>query len=194
MQNILSYLEAVPGLSAEDLESLAAISKPKCYEKDEMLFRAGEVCNGVFILEKGLVRCHYLHDDKEVNLRLLSEVSLVAAYSSYITQEPSIETVQAIEPCEGYYLSREDVDRLSASSSGFKELVLITAQRHYLSMERRLLTIQHKSVEDRLRYFLTHMEQSIIDRTPAMHVASYLGVPPESLSRAKRALNKNQGK
>ncbi len=154
------------------------------------IFTPDAVCNDILIMTKGLVRCFYVYDDKEINLRLLCENSAVIAYSSYIQQVKSEEFIQAIEPCEGYLFSRRNIENLSESISAINQLILQAAQLHYISMERRLLTIQYKTAKERFSYFKNEVEPSIVERTPAIHIASYLGMTPESLSRAKRNLTK----
>ena len=192
MNDALSFLRSLTNIhiNDEDAQQVLQVLKPKQYLKDEIIFQANTVCHEVFMMTKGLVRCHYLFADKEVNLRLLSEPSAVIAFTSYIEQLESLETVQAIEACEGYLISRAHIEALAETIPAIKDLQLYIAYRHYVSMERRLLTIQHKRIEERFEYFQKHMEVKIVERTPAIHVASYLGVPPESLSRAKRELNK----
>ena len=193
MNNLLNLLQSYVTLSTEDAERITKVAEYKSYAKNDFIFTPDAICNRIFIMTKGLVRCFYINDDREVNLRLLCENSAVIAYSSYIQKARTEEFVQAIEVSEGYLFSREHLEELSETIPAINRLILHTAERHYLSMERRLLTIQYKSAAERLRHFLNEMEPSIVERTPAIHIASYLGMPPESLSRAKRKLNKCQG-
>jgi hypothetical protein len=60
-----------------------------------------------------------------------------------------------------------------------------TALEHYLSLERRLKMIQHKRAKDRYDYFCQMMPKEIVSAMPNFHVASYLGLTPEALSRIK---------
>ena len=190
MNNLIDILKPYVTVSDDEQKKIASIAEYKCYAKNEYIFTPDSICNHIFIMTKGLVRGFYIYDDKEVNLRLLCENSAVIAYSSYIQKAKTEEFVQAIEPSEGYLFSRNKLDKLSATIPAINQLKLYTAERHYISMERRLLTIQYKTADERLRYFLKEMEPGIVERTPAIHIASYLGMPPESLSRAKRNLNK----
>ncbi|PCJ11845.1 MAG: hypothetical protein COB04_18570 [Gammaproteobacteria bacterium] len=190
MNTTLAFLQSQTTINEHDAKALLNIANFKTFSKEQIIFHPGAICNEVFLMTRGLVRCHYLLGDKEVNLRLLSDYSAVIALSSYIDRVESIETVQAIEDCEGFVFKRKDLDVLAESVPAIMALHLHTVSKHYTSMERRLLTIQHKSIEERYKYFQQHMEAKIVERTPAIHVASYLGVPPESLSRVKRALNK----
>jgi CRP-like cAMP-binding protein len=190
MNGLIDFIRQQSDISQETAAQIAAHAEFRTYSKNDYIFTPDAVCQQVYLMTKGLVRCFYLFDDKEINLRLLCENSAVIAYSSYLNQEKTQEFVQAIEPCEGFMFSKKALDSLAESTPAIHQLSLQTAERHYLSMERRLLTIQFKTAEERLRYFRENMEPGIVERTPAIHVASYLGMTPESLSRAKRHLNK----
>ncbi|MBD2858895.1 Crp/Fnr family transcriptional regulator [Spongiibacter sp. KMU-158] len=182
-----NFLEVDPALEA----LLEQVAQPRSFAKGEHLFNAGSPCDHLFVMIKGLVRCYYLHEDKEVNLRLLAEPSVVLAYSSYIQRTVSREYIQALEPCEGFWFSRAQMDAAIDAFPPLQRLTTNVAERHFLAMENRLLMIQYKSAEERLRFFLEHTDPAIIERTPAVHIASYLGMTPESLSRTKRQITKS---
>ena len=65
------------------------------------------------------------------------------------------------------------------------DLQRVLAERHFLAMQRRVRMLQAGRAEDRYRVFLEEMEPDIIRLTPALHIASYLGITPESLSRLR---------
>lgn len=190
MQALYEMIQSYVDLDDTQKNALSKSLIYKRFEKNEYIFTPAEVCNEAYILTRGLVRCFYIYDDKEINLRLLCEPSAVIAYSSYIQQTKTEEYVQAIEPCEGFMISRQLSAKLLEEIPALQSLPLQTAEQHYLSMERRLITIQYKTAEERLQAFQEKMDPKIVERTPAVHVASYLGMAPESLSRAKRQLNK----
>ncbi|MCA9643580.1 MAG: Crp/Fnr family transcriptional regulator [Polyangiaceae bacterium] len=171
-------------LSPEELSSLAAFISPISYQAGATLFPHGEICRDLIILQSGLVRVYYLHDAREVNLRLLCAPAVATALSSLITEEPAEEWVEAVSEVSGFRLRLCDFE--AAHAGGLVErLRRALAEQHYLSMERRLRTLQWKSAEERYAYFVRHMESDIVQRMPGYHVASYLGVTPESLSRVR---------
>lgn len=190
MQALFDIIQSYIELDEAQKSALSNSFVEKRFEKNEYIFTPAQVCKEAYILTKGLVRCFYIYDDKEINLRLLCEPSAVIAYSSYIQQAKTEEYVQAIEPCEGFMISKQRFAQLLEEFPALQSLPLQTAEQHYLSMERRLITIQYKTAEERLQAFQEKMDPKIVERTPAVHVASYLGMAPESLSRAKRQLNK----
>ncbi len=173
-------------LTPDAIDVIARTLVPVRFEAGEALFREGEVARGAVLLSQGLVRVYYLHAGREVNLRLLREPNVALPLVSLITGEPSDEIVEAIEPVVGF---RGDFASFDAAAPGVSEsLRRVLAEQHYLSMERRLRMLQWKSGAERLRYFRDQMDPEIVARTPGYHVASYLGISPETLSRVKKTL------
>lgn len=186
MQPLLDYIGSFVPLSAADRERIARLASTKSFARHEQVFGAGKVPDRLFVLATGLIRVYYLHEDREVNLRLLTDGSIVVPLSAYITGTPSPESIQCLTDCRGWFLPLD-----ALAGTGVDPLVIerarrIMAEQHYLSMERRLRMLQHKSAEERWRDFCAHMPAKIVRETPGYHVASYLGITPESLSRVRR--------
>jgi CRP-like cAMP-binding protein len=182
-----TFLSRYVAMSDEELASLASYVVPVSYEAGHDIAAEGVVCRDVVMVMSGFVRAFYIHDDKEVNLRLLRGPAAAVALASLITNEPARETVQAISSVRGFRARISDfedhhpgpfVDRMRR----------VLAEQHYLSMDRRLRTLQHKTVAERYAYFRAQMEPEIVRGVAGFHIASYLGVTPESLSRERRKL------
>jgi CRP-like cAMP-binding protein len=182
---LLAALRRYLPLDEAQTEELRRMARPARVPRGEHLFRPPEVCRRLFFMARGLVRSYYLFDDKEVNLRLICDGSAVLPLTSLIMQEPAQEHIQCLADAEGWWLSLDAMLR-PESAPAWEPLRRVLAERHYLSMERRLLTIQYKSAAQRWEYFRRTMEPRIVAETPVMHIASYLGVTPESLSRIRR--------
>ena len=171
--------------SGQELAAIVECLRPVSFEPGEPIYRHGQIARDICLMETGIVRAYYLHEAREVNLRLLSAPAVAASMPSLITGEPSDEWVSAIAPVLGY---RGDLSVLEARLPSLTMRIRrILAEQHYLSLERRLRMLQHKSVSERYAYFRTHMEPEIVRNTPGYHVASYLGLSPETLSRVRRA-------
>ncbi|MGB5809653.1 MAG: Crp/Fnr family transcriptional regulator [Polyangiales bacterium] len=167
-----------------ELDAMLACLRPASFAAGASIYRQGWVAHDIVLMETGLVRAYYVHGGRDVNLRLLSAPSVAATMTSLITGEAAQEWVEAINPVVGY---RADLEMLARSSEKLAESIhRLMAEQHYLALERRLRMLQHKSVAERYAYFCEHMEQAIVQTTPGYHVASYLGVSPETLSRVRR--------
>lgn len=185
MDIIARWAERYLHLNAEGMRSVRPYLSPAKPVEGEILHREGEVCRDLILLTSGLVRVYYVHEHREVNLRLMSAPAAVIALASFIDQVPARETIQALSDGVGVRFRLRDW--ADAHPGAVAERVMrVLAERHYLSMERRLRTLQWKSARERYAYFVEHMEREIVEQVPGIHVASYLGVRPESLSRVRR--------
>ncbi|MEZ4446068.1 MAG: Crp/Fnr family transcriptional regulator [Polyangiaceae bacterium] len=183
MEELKRLLEPNMSLTDEDLQRWAPYTRRVSYPAGAVLFREGEVCREVVVIASGLVRAFYLHEAREVNLRLLCTPGVAVALSSLITNAPAAETVAAVTEVAGYRLRLRDFEHDHPGTTEAARRIL--AEQHYLSMERRLKMLQWKSAAERYAFYLEHMEAPIIAEMPGYHVASYLGVTPESLSRVR---------
>ena len=174
----------------EYLPVLQSLGERRTFKKGDVIFRAGDRPEHLLYLTEGVVKSYYLSNGKEVILRLMSKNSAAFGYSSFITGAPSQETIECVQACEGVWISLKELDDKKQEYPWLYVMRMYMAEQHYLSMERRLIMLHHKSLEQRYRYFLDVMDDEVVENTPMHCVASYLGVTPESFSRMKRNLER----
>lgn len=185
MNSFIDFIQRDDPLHAEEQQAILALSKPVSFKKGDFIYKAQGVANDLFILLDGLARGYYLFDDKEVNTRLFSAPAFVVAFSSFINQQPSDEYIECVTDCSGFMFNYTDAVNSNINSTRMEFFSRRMAEKHYLMMERRLLMVQHKTGAERYADFLEHMEADIIEKMPSYHIASYLGITPESFSRLK---------
>lgn len=186
MTDLLTLFQTFLPLDTYSGDLLQKHAVAQKYSRGDHLYVTGKPVTRVFLMRAGLMRVYYVHDDREVNLRLLCDGSVVVPLAALITQTPAQENIQALSESDGWWLPLDALAR-----DGLEPLLLercrrLMAEQHYLSMERRLRMLQHKSADERWQAFRHWMPEKIVRETPGYHVASYLGITPESLSRARR--------
>ncbi|MEM9072959.1 MAG: Crp/Fnr family transcriptional regulator [Myxococcota bacterium] len=187
MERAEAVVEAVVSplvtLSANERSWIAQRLRPYHCDANVPLFPLGVRCEHIVLLYEGLVRSYFVEaEGRESNQRFLGPPNVAVSLTSVITQEPAEVCVEAVTPVVGFRMSLADL----AESPRFHELMRVLAEQHYLSMERRLRMLQHKFVRERYAFYRTHLDPAIVAGMPDFHVASYLGVSAEALSRAKR--------
>ncbi|MGE8380693.1 MAG: Crp/Fnr family transcriptional regulator, partial [Sphingobacterium sp.] len=95
-EHLLKINSIIEQLDGDTLGTLGAVSKIKTYKKGDFLLYQGEVCRYGFWIESGIARKFYLNENKELTTELLFENDLAVAFSSYVTQQPSQEFIQAV--------------------------------------------------------------------------------------------------
>src|ERR1700742_969431 len=99
MEEVVQFLQEIYPLPDALVKQLFAIMKIRRLEWKEILLREGDICKNIYFIRKGLIRCYYLVQDKEVNAWFLKEGDTIVAVDSFYDQTPTKEYIQALEPC-----------------------------------------------------------------------------------------------
>ena len=81
-------------------------------------------------------------------------------------------------------ISKEVIDELAEKYHDFERLIREVVTQTMLSQQERISSILFHSAEQRYEQILS-IRPDIINRVPLMHIASYLGMTLETLSRVR---------
>jgi CRP/FNR family transcriptional regulator, anaerobic regulatory protein len=156
-------------------------------KKNEYLFSAGEVCQFAGFILKGCLRIFLLKDGKEINLDFFLENRPIADYESYFRQCPTPFYFQAIEASELLILNPSCLELLFEEPPNGQRLQRILLETLFFRLRNKLLSLYTDDPETRYLQLL-QTEPELVQRIPQYHLASYLGIEPESFSRLKRRI------
>jgi CRP-like cAMP-binding protein len=63
---LLQYLESIHPMTDGCKERLSSVLRLKELQKKELLLRAGHVCQHIYFIQRGLLRCFYQKNDVEI--------------------------------------------------------------------------------------------------------------------------------
>lgn len=175
-------------MSDECKERLASILRPKELPKKELLLRAGHICQHIYFIQKGLLRCFYYRNDVEISSWFMREGDVMVSVESFFGQKTSYESIQALEDCELYYISYKELQDIYRQFPEFNFIARVLTEKYYCLSEQRLYSIRMMRASERYEYLLEHHPELLL-RVPAKYVASYLGITPEMLSKIKTGKN-----
>lgn len=153
-----------------------------------VLVREGEPANWLGFLVLGAVRIHCLRDQRDVNLGFEFEGGFVGDYAAYMQRVPARSSQQAIEPSRVLRFPREYLDRLLAEHACWRELSRRVAEAELVRKLSEDVERRTRTPEQRYEH-LVASASPLLQRVPLYHLASWLGITPETLSRirARRA-------
>jgi CRP/FNR family transcriptional regulator, anaerobic regulatory protein len=188
METLLQYLESIYPLSDECKERLASILRLKELPKKELLLRAGHICQHIYFIQKGLLRCFYYRNDVEISSWFMREGDVIVSVESFFYQKTSYESIQALEDCEMYYISYRELQDIYRSFPEFNFIARVLTEKYYCLSEQRLYSIRMMRASERYEYLVENHPEFLL-RVSAKHIASYLGITPEMLSKIKTGRN-----
>ena len=123
-----------------------------------------------------------MEDGKEVSARFMLEGNPVAPILSFFQQVESYESLVALEDCELYALSYDDMEHARRKYLEFNFIAFELIRRNYLQSEERLLMIRCRTADERLA-FLRERWPQLLERVPKKLIASYVDLTPSVMSR-----------
>lgn len=176
--------KTVPRISQGEISRFAAYGREKAFRKGEIAFSAGVPFLKLLFVEQGMLRAYRIVKGKDVTFFFFFESDFAVDYESYLTEQPSPLYLETCTDCRLIEFEKNAVLSLYPTSISFQALGRIMAERAYLSATQRLKQFQTDSLEER---YLALLEKNpeLFQRIPQYHLASYLGVNPQSLSRLR---------
>ncbi|WP_422104686.1 Crp/Fnr family transcriptional regulator [Winogradskyella sp.] len=155
-------------------------------KKGELFLEEGQRCDYFYYILKGFVRLYYLDvEGNEVTHWFSAEDSMVTSPFSFFKKEKNILYFEALEDTELLLISNEQLDKIMSQSKSTQK-----AYRHLLAefamvLSRRIMSIHTETAED--RYLKLMREHPLIfQKAKLSHIASFLGITPQSLSRVRK--------
>lgn len=146
----------------------------------------GQPITDHYYIAKGLVRLFYLTPNgKELNKAFYGESHIVGNLSAVILNEQSRFAVETLEPCTLVKLPMDRLQEHYKNSPPWQALFNYGCQMMLIRNERREAELLTMNARQRFLQFTRNFPE-YLERIPQYHIASYLGITPEALSKYKK--------
>ena len=173
-----------PSMNLEGRRLIEQLLVRRDFEKGERILEEGQVSRYIAFIGRGMVRQFYYKNGKDITEHFSYEGCIVMCIESLLKQEPTRLMIEALEDGTAYMLP---YDKLMLQTEVSWELNLFYRK----ILEHSLITSQIKADSWRFetareRYNnLLNTQPEVIKRAPLSHIASYLLMTPETLSRVR---------
>lgn len=153
--------------------------------KGHILFRQGETCNTVYFIEHGFARIYYFSESgREITAEFFSEKSSVTAKDSFFLHKPTIYYCELMEDSVIYFISYSELESLIDNNHEFSKFVIQIILKFAKDMTEYIANLKFQTAEERYNALITN-NPTILQRVSLGHIASYLGITQETLSRIR---------
>ena len=178
---INSIVEMPPEALQEMKDSFTAIELPK----GTQILNQGKTCKKLFFIEKGLARSYYYNEKgKDVTVWFFSDNNIMVSVESFFQQKPSLYHMELLEDSKLYYITYDKLQSLFDKYHSIERFGRLLSIRLLTDVVEKLNAIQFQTAKERYQ-FLIKKYPDIAYRAPLGHIASYLGITQETLSRIR---------
>ena len=189
LESFLSDFQISELFTKEELEFSLNLFKEGRIKKGDFLSKEGEVCNKLYIIKKGILRSFFYKDGEELTTYFNIEGTIATALRSYLKGVKAHENLQALTEVEYYYIEKTDMNILYNKIPNWNKIGRVLMEKLYVKMEERSISLQYNNAKERYLKILIDFPD-LTNRIPLHFIASYIGVTPETLSRLRKKIIK----
>ena len=189
---LIQHLQKFALLTDQDIQDSLPFWKSRTIKKGDYFNMQSMVCSDLGLVVKGIFRIYYRDEEKQQdkNLFFFSENQFVVSFRSFISRNPCWYFIEAMEDSEIISISYNDLHRLYDASQAWSRFGRLLAELFFSYAQTRTEEFVFFSHEQRYVRLLEE-HPNIIERIPAYHISSYLGITNPSLSRIRKRIGKS---
>ena len=189
MEQLIGFLNSVHPLSEALTEHLQAVVKYRELRKGQILLKAGHICQHIHFIKAGMLRCFYRKGDLEVSSWFMKDGDVIISVESFYQRKVSYEWIQALENCELFYISYEELYGIYQRFPEFNFIARELTQHYYILWTQLLYALRMKTAKEKYAWLLERFPDYIL-RIPAKFLSSWLGISEYHFSYVKNKIER----
>lgn len=175
-------------LNEEETQAIIECIPVRTFERGTVLLKEGQIATECYFNIKGCVRLYYLIDGEERTTAFFTEEQSIASLTSYVNKTPANHYLSCVEDTTLAVLNYDKERELYRRVPKFESLCRLSMEEEFGKQQEFLAKFVTTSPEERYLDLL-QTRPELLNRVPQYHLASYLGVKPESLSRIRKRVS-----
>ena len=184
------HVSKLISITDEEFPACTSLMIPKRVRKGTYLVQEGDISKYLAFVTNGCLRLSVIDSKGEEHIvQFALEGWWITDLYSFLTGKPGEYFIDALEDSEALLIDSVSYEKLCTTIPKFERYFRILLQNNYIATHRRVLASIGKSAEERYRQMLEDYP-TIVQRVAQRHIASYLGITPEALSRIRNRMAK----
>jgi CRP-like cAMP-binding protein len=185
IDQLIDFLSKYILLGSQELIDLVSIIKYDSVNRNSLLMEKGKVSDHMAFILNGYARTYYVDAaGKEMTTHFHWEYSLLVSPRSFFGRQPVDYYTIAMEKMDGLYVHHQDMIRFMKKHPRFESIIKDIFRDAIPDISDHVKLLQMVSAEERYEYFI-RTQPDVIKRVPQKHIATYLGMTSETLSRVR---------
>jgi CRP-like cAMP-binding protein len=164
--------------------AFAPILSARTVGKGSRLLQPGERSTHLYLVSTGLLRSYHVVDAREVDAHFALEDGVIGPIDSIVHGRETRYAIDALEDTECFVIDSVEMEAFLEEHPEHERLVRRITQHLYADLVERFEGMLFLSASERYDHFLARFPR-ITQRVGLGHIASYLGMTQETLSRVR---------
>lgn len=187
-------IKAFVDIPDELIEQLYAICSEQIIKKGDFFVRAGDIPKYMGFNIDGLFRLHYVdRDGNDFTKGFSMTGKFLISYSAIVEKRQSYFNIEALQDSRILIFDYGTFDKMIQEDIRWYPFVYKLLESVYIMKELREKSFL---LDDALNRYMEFKERyaAVEKQIKLYHVASFLGITPEALSRIRKKIDVDQGK
>ena len=182
---LIEQLKKYGPISFEAERDVNQKTKKILKKKNEHFLKQGQVLTSYFVVQKGVFRAYIYRKEKEINVWFGQENQIFGAIIPMYANKPSPENIQFLEESEVFAIEVNDLENLYKLHPELNLVGRKIAEELCIVLEDRITSLLTETAPERYQSLIRE-HPNLINRINLGHIASYVGVTQETLSRIRK--------
>ena len=184
---LITRIKEYISLSDADIQVIDSLFKLKEYGANQIIHQEGVICNKLWFIAKGLVRYSSNMNGEDRTFIFRNEGNFIGDIEGFMNNAPATKSIVTIEESVLYVISKSDLQIFYQKVNQGERFGRLLVEKNFAAAVNHIVSFYTESPEQ--RYIkLVRQSSDFIQRIPQYHIASFLGIQPQSLCRIKRRL------
>ena len=185
---LLKQLKQIFKVSDKDCKRIIQLFESLQVKKNDHLFRSGDIARYVYFIDKGCLRQYYINNNgEERTIYFKVEDGWCSELVSFLDNKPTELNLQALEDSKLQIINQKNwiyaITQIQTFTMGF----IRSQQYTNYMLKKRLAEATVETPEEKYLRFIKE-EPLLLQRVPLYHIAAYLAMTPETLSRIRKKI------
>ncbi len=177
-------LDGFHTLKDEEFERFLAITQHQTFKKKSYLLHQGNYHSGIYFIISGAVGLYEFENGKENFLDFFLKKAFATDLESLSAQKVSKKNLRALSDCETFFIPRNSLLELYNVSHAFERLGRKMLEHIITEQHKFINVIKSLTPQEQYRY-IERNRPELLQQVSLKHLASYLGLARETLSRIR---------
>ena len=190
-KNLIFNIKKFDNYTDEELDYFISILSHKVIQKGEYFLKEGQISTTIAYIEQGLLMEYTNYKGEIKPSDFVKEDDWVTYFKSFSSQTPSDINIVALEISVLFVFEAKDLQLLFEKYPKFLAYKTHQIQKAFIDSAQHAMDLAILNAKQRYHKIIKE-RPFLIHRIPQYHLANYLGIKPQSLSRIRKENLKNK--